>query len=73
MQNPDSNTYYMKNNNLILIIGQFSLSLGFTLFIINYLILDNGLILALLSGILFGLSLVFNLTYLVRKIRENKN
>lgn len=62
----------MKNNNLLLIIGQFSLILGFISFILNYFFLDHNLVIALLTGILFGLSIVFNITYLARKKKALK-
>jgi len=62
----------MKNNNLLLIIGQFSMILGFMGFIFNYFFLDHNLVIALLTGIVFGLSIVFNITYLQRKKKELK-
>lgn len=62
----------MKNNNLILILGQFSMLIGFSIFIINYFLLDNILFLVLIAIIIFVLSMIFNLTYLIRKIKEKK-
>jgi len=56
----------MKTNKSLLIIGQFSLFLSILGFISNYLYFDNNSILAFSVGILMGLSLVINLTYLIR-------
>jgi hypothetical protein len=61
----------LKNINLLLAIGQVCLSIGFLSFIINYIILENNQFIAFFSGMLFGLSLVLNLTYLIR-IRKEK-
>lgn len=47
-----------------LFFGQFSFILGFLCFMINTFLLNGNFILALLSGVLFGLSLVLNLNYL---------
>jgi hypothetical protein len=33
----------MKNNKLVLIIGQFSMLLGFLTFLVNYFLLNNNL------------------------------
>lgn len=62
----------MKNNNLVLIIGQFTMLIGFSIFMINYFVLNNNLFLVFVTIITFVLSLIFNLTYLIRKIKENK-
>jgi hypothetical protein len=56
----------LKNINLLLAIGQVCLSIGFLSFIINYIILENNPFIVFFSGMLFGLSLVLNLTYLIR-------
>ena len=50
---------------ILLAIGQMSLSIGFLLFLINYFVLDNNIFIALFMGILFGLALVLNLSYLL--------
>jgi len=57
-------------NKLLIVIGQFSLILSFVGFLINNLLLDNNPIIAFIIGILMGISLVFNLTFLVKM---NKN
>ncbi len=49
-----------------LVIGQFLLATGILVFIGNYLYLNNTPILAFAVGILLGLSLVLNLTFLIR-------
>ncbi len=56
----------MKNTTR-LAVGQFSLFIGFVLFMANYFFLGNFLSLALVSGALFVISLVFNLTYIVKR------
>jgi len=56
----------MKYQKKILLgIGQLSLLIGFILFLTNYFVLDNNLFIAFLIGILFGLALVLNLSYLL--------
>ena len=50
---------------ILLGIGQLSLSVGFLLFLINYFVLDNNIFIALFIGILFGLALVLNMSYLL--------
>jgi hypothetical protein len=56
----------MKYQKKILLgIGQLSLFIGFILFLTNYFVLDNNLFIALFIGILFGLALVLNLSYLL--------
>ena len=50
---------------ILLAIGQMSLSIGFLLFLINYFVLDNNIFIALFMGLLFGLALVLNLSYLL--------
>ena len=60
----------MKNINLILIAGQFTMLIGFLIFIINYFILNNDLVLVFVTIIIFVLSMIFNLTYLIRKMKE---
>lgn len=63
----------MKNTKLLLVIGQYSLAAGFLCFLINYFFLGNYLSLALVAGVLFGVSLVFNLTYIRRRKLENQS
>ena len=48
---------------ILLGIGQLSLSIGFILFQINYFVLDN-IFITLFTGILFGLTLVLNISYI---------
>jgi len=57
----------MKRNNRFLIIGQLTFILGFLGLLVNEYYLIDSSILAFISGLLFGLSLVFNLTYLVKR------
>jgi uncharacterized membrane protein HdeD (DUF308 family) len=60
----------MKKIEYYLIIGQLSLVFGIFGYLLNYLFLENNLILILFVGILFGISFVMNLTYLLK--RRNK-
>lgn len=62
----------MKNNSLVLIVGQFFMLAGFSTFLINYFVLNNNLVLVFVIIVLFVVSMIFNLTYLIRKIKENK-
>jgi len=57
----------MKRNNRLLAIGQLSFVVGFLCLLVNELYLSGSSILAFFSGLLFGLSLVFNLTCLIRR------
>ena len=50
----------------LLVIGQFSLVFGIFGFLINYLYLNNNPIIIFVIGILLGLSLVLNLTFLLK-------
>ncbi len=43
----------MKNNKLLLIIGQFSMLLGFLTFLVNYYLLNNNIYLIFLTILLF--------------------
>ena len=52
-------------NKRLLVIGQFTLLLGFVGFWTNYLYFDN-LIIYFFVGVLIGLSLLFNLVYLIK-------
>jgi len=60
----------MKNNSLLFAIGQFSLFFGILGFLINYFILSHNPIVAFITGVLLGLSLVLNLAFLIR-IKKN--
>ena len=51
---------------MLVVYGQFSLVLGILSFILNLTVMDNNHYLHFLTGILLGLSLVMNLTYLIR-------
>ena len=55
----------MMRNKLVLIIGQFSLFIGFVGFWANYFYFER-LIIYFFFGILFGFSLIFNLTFLLK-------
>jgi vacuolar-type H+-ATPase subunit I/STV1 len=59
-------------NKLLITIGQFLLILSFVGFLINNLLLDNNSIIAFIIGILMGMSLVFNLTFLVIMNKNRK-
>ncbi len=61
-----------KTDYLTLIIGQSFMLIGFTTFIINYFILDNNTLLVIAIILLFILSMIFNLKYLISKIKETK-
>jgi hypothetical protein len=59
----------MENNvkkNKFLIIGQFLLVIGLLAFAGNSFFLNNNPIIAFIAGILFGISLVFNLMFLIK-------
>jgi hypothetical protein len=53
-----------KSNKLLIVVGQFSLVLGILSFISNIFFLGNNYYIHFITGILLGLSLVINLTYL---------
>jgi len=57
----------MKRNNRFLAIGQLTFILGFLALLVNERFLNGSFVLAFLSGLLFGLSLVLNLNYLVKR------
>ena len=57
----------MKRNNRFLVLGQLSFVLGFLGLLVNEFCLNGSSILAFFSGLLFGLALVFNLTYLLKR------
>lgn len=63
----------MKNNKTLLVIGQYSLAVGFICFLVNYFFLGNYLSIALIAGALLGASLVFNLTYIIRRKKEEQS
>ena len=62
----------MKKNKLLLVIGQFSFVVGFLGSIINYFYFKNNPIIAIISGLLIGLSLFLNLIYLKNR-NKTKN
>jgi hypothetical protein len=62
----------MKKNNLLLVIGQSFMLIGFSTFIVNYFFLNNNRLLVFLIIIIFVLSMIFNLRYLINKIKETK-
>jgi len=57
-------------NKLLLITGEFALVIGLIGYGINYFYYDN-LIVYILVGILFGLSLVFNLNFLLKNRKKH--
>jgi len=61
-----------KKDNLTLIIGQSFMLIGFTTFIINYFFLNNNILLVFVIILLFVLSMVFNLKFLIGKIKKSK-
>ncbi|MCP4311792.1 MAG: hypothetical protein GY790_11050 [Bacteroidetes bacterium] len=56
----------MCKNRTFLVIGQVTLVLGVMGEVINFNYLNNNPIVAFLSGLFFGLSVVMNMTFLVR-------
>lgn len=62
----------MKKDNLLLIIGQSFMLIGFSTFIINYFFLNNNRLLVILIILIFIISMIFNLKYLINKIKETK-
>ncbi len=61
-----------KIGNLTLIIGQSFMLIGFTTFIVNYFFLDNNQLLVFVIILLFVLSMIFNLKFLIGKIKKSK-
>ena len=57
----------MKRNIRFLVLGQFTFVVGFLGLLVNEFYFSSSSILAFFSGLLFGLSLVFNLTYLLKR------
>ena len=57
----------MIKQHRFLALGQLTFVLGFSGFLLNEYYLDSNSFLAFFSGLLFGLSLVLNLTYLIRQ------
>ena len=62
----------MKNNNLLLAFGQIALVIGISCFMFNTFVFNNIPALSFVCGVLFGLSLVLNLTYMARLGRTEK-
>jgi len=62
----------MKKDNLLLIIGQSFMLIGFSTFIINYFFLNNNRFLVFAIILIFVLSMIFNLKYLISKIKKTK-
>lgn len=56
----------MLTKKWMLVIGQFSLSLGILLFLLSYLVWDNHRLPMFTAAILFGLALVFNSNVLAK-------
>jgi hypothetical protein len=57
----------IRNNKLLIVIGQFSLSLGILSFFLNTFVFENNCYFNIATGILLGLSLVLNLSYLIKQ------
>ena len=55
------------NQKIFLITGQFSFVLAFAGFLFNYFLLGTNAVVAFVVGILFGLSLVMNLAYFLKR------
>jgi len=55
-----------QNNKLLIVAGQLSLVLGILSFILNILFLGSSYFIHFITGLLLGLSLVLNLTYLFK-------
>ena len=62
----------MKNKDRLLTIGQFALALGILAYVFNYLVFEDHPVIAFISGILFGLSLVMNLNYMIQLVKRRK-
>ncbi len=62
----------MKNNNLFLALGQIALVIGISCLMFNTFVFNNIPALSFVCGALFGLSLVLNLTYMMRRGRSKK-
>ena len=62
----------MKNKNLLFALGQFSLFFGILGFLVNYFILNHNPIVAFITGVLLGLSLILNLAFLIRMRKNNR-
>jgi hypothetical protein len=58
--------FEMIKNKKFLLGGQFALLIGFIGFLINCFLLEHISIIAFLSGMFLGISLVLNLTFLYR-------
>jgi len=65
-------TIGMKKDSLLLIIGQSLMLIGFSTFIINYFFLNNNPVLVFVIILIFVLSLILNLRYLIRELKETK-
>ena len=53
------------NSKMLIVAGQFSLFLGILGFILNIFFWDNNYYIHFVTGILLGLSLVLNLSFLI--------
>ena len=60
----------MTNDKINIIVGQFSLILAFSIVIINFLYLGNQVVLYIVSSLLFGLSVVYNIKHLKQLKKE---
>jgi len=55
----------MRSTKINIIIGQFSLAVAFLIFTLNFLYWDKNIFPFALSGLLFGLSFIFNLRHIL--------
>ena len=65
----------MKTTHLLLIFGQLAVVLGFMSYLLNYLYLNNNVFISIITSVLFGFSLVLNLSYLIKikkQLKEKK-
>ncbi len=61
----------MKKNNLVLIFGQLTMFVGFMLFLFNYFLFNSNLFVVFSTIIIFSISMMLNLTYLIIKRNQN--
>jgi vacuolar-type H+-ATPase subunit I/STV1 len=62
----------MKTTHLLLIFGQLAVVLGFMSYLLNYLYLNNNVLISIITSVLFGFSLVLNLSYLIKTKKQLK-
>ncbi|MBT3244931.1 MAG: hypothetical protein HN352_17435 [Bacteroidetes bacterium] len=65
----------MKTTHLLLVFGQLAIVLGLMSYLLNYLYLNNNVFISIITSVLFGFSLVLNLSYLIKikkQLKEKK-